>query len=48
MNSSLCPAHLHIYHTLKSLVQEHEMAEEGFSRIASKGTKFTKIQEWVR
>jgi hypothetical protein len=43
MNSSLCPAHLHIFHTLKSLVQEHEMAEEGFSRIASKGTKFTKI-----
>jgi hypothetical protein len=43
MNSSLCPAHLHIYHTLKSLVQEHEMAEEGFSRIASKGTKFTRI-----
>ena len=43
MNSSLCPAHLHIFHTLKSLVQEHEMAEDGFSRIASKGTKFTKI-----
>jgi len=43
MNSSLCPAHLHIFHTLKSLVQEHEMAEEGFSRIASKGTKFTRI-----
>ncbi len=43
MNSSLCPAHLHIFHTLKSLIQEHEMAEEGFSRIASKGTKFTKI-----
>lgn len=43
MNSSLCPAHLHISHTLKSLVQEHEMAEEGFSRIASKGTKFTRI-----
>lgn len=42
MNSSLCPAHLHIYHTLKSLVQEHQMAEEGF-QVASKGTKFTKI-----
>lgn len=42
MNSSLCPAHLHIYHTLKSLVQEHEMAEDGF-RVTSKGTKFTKI-----
>ena len=43
MNSSLCPAHLHIYHTLKTLVQEHEMEKDGFSRIASKGTKFTKI-----
>jgi len=42
MNSSLCPAHLHIFHTLKSLVQEHEMAEQGF-RATSKGTKFTKI-----
>ena len=29
-------------HTLKSLVQEHEMAEDGF-RATSKGTKFTKI-----
>jgi hypothetical protein len=43
MNSSLCPAHLHIYHTLKVLVQEHQMAEDGFARVASKGTKFTKI-----
>jgi hypothetical protein len=43
MSSSLCPAHLHIFHTLKSLIQEHEMAEEGFSRIASKGTKFNRI-----
>lgn len=43
MNSSLCPAHLHIFHTLKTLVQEHEMEKDGFSRIASKGTKFTKI-----
>lgn len=42
MNSTLCPAHLHIYHTLKSLVQEHEMEEDGF-RATSKGTKFTKI-----
>ena len=43
MNSSLCPAHLHIFHTLKSLIQEHEMSEDGFSRIASKGTKFNRI-----
>lgn len=44
MNSSLCPAHLHIYHTLRTLVQEHEMAEDGLlMKPVSKGTKFTKI-----
>ncbi len=44
MNSSLCPAHLHIYHTLKTLVQEHELAEDGLlMKPVSKGTKFTKI-----
>lgn len=43
MSSTLCPAHLHIFHTLKSLIQEQQMAEEGFSKITSKGTKFTKI-----
>jgi hypothetical protein len=43
MNSTLCPAHLHIFHTLKSLVQEQELAEDGFSKIASKGTRFMKV-----
>lgn len=42
MSSTLCPAHLHIFHTLKSLVQEHEMEADGF-RATSKGTKFTRI-----
>jgi hypothetical protein len=43
MNSTLCPAHLHIYHTLRCLVEEHIMAEEGFGKAVSKGTKFLKI-----
>ena len=42
MNSTLCPAHLHIYHTLKKLVQEDELAEDGL-RPVSKGTKFLKV-----
>ena len=44
MNSTLCPAHLHIYHTLKSIVQEQEFAEEGLlMKPVSKGTKFMKV-----
>jgi len=43
MNSTLCPAHLHIYHTLRSILQEHDLESQGFKRFASKGTKFTKI-----
>tara|TARA_R110001592_G_scaffold112334_6_gene310530 strand:+ start:5253 stop:6206 length:954 start_codon:yes stop_codon:yes gene_type:complete len=44
MNSTYCPAHLHIYHTLKSLLDEQEFAEDGFtSRKVSKGTKFMKV-----
>tara|TARA_R110000787_G_scaffold37741_4_gene95679 strand:+ start:9314 stop:10297 length:984 start_codon:yes stop_codon:yes gene_type:complete len=43
MNSTLCPAHLHIFHTLRSIIQEKEMADDGFARVASKGTKFTRI-----
>ena len=43
MNSSLCPAHLHIYHTLRSLLQEQELESEGLSRIVSKGTKFLRV-----
>ena len=42
MNSTLCPAHLHIYHTLRKLVQEQEMEEDGL-RPVSKGTKFLKV-----
>ena len=38
MNSTLCPAHLHIYHTLKCMVEEQEMAQEGFGKAAAKGT----------
>jgi len=43
MNSTLCPAHLHIYHTLKSLVEEQQMAEDGFAKVASKGTRFMRV-----
>ena len=43
MNSTLCPAHLHIYHTLRSLVEEQQMAEDGFAKIASKGTRFMRV-----
>ncbi len=43
MNSTLCPAHLHIYHTLKCLLQEQELESEGFSRKVSKGTRFQKV-----
>ena len=32
MNSTLCPAHLHIFHTLKSLVQEQELESDGITR----------------
>jgi len=42
MNSTLCPAHLHIYHTLRKLVQEDEMTADGL-RPVSKGTKFLKV-----
>lgn len=43
MNSTLCPAHLHIYHTLVSLKQEEELETDGFSKKVSKGTRFQKI-----
>ncbi len=43
MNSTLCPAHLHIYHTLRSMVEEQEMASEGFDKAVSKGTRFLKV-----
>lgn len=43
MNSTLCPAHLHIYHTLRCMVDEHELAEEGFGKVVAKGTRFLKV-----
>ena len=43
MNSTLCPAHLHIAHTLRCLVEEQTMAEDGFSKAVSKGTRFLKV-----
>jgi len=43
MNSTLCPAHLHIFHTLVSLLQEKELESEGMFRNVSRGTRFTKV-----
>ena len=43
MNSTLCPAHLHIYHTLRCMLEESEMAEEGFGKAVSKGTRFLRV-----
>jgi len=43
LNSTLCPAHLHIFHTLKKLVQEDELASEGITRPVSLGTKFMRV-----
>jgi len=43
MNSTLCPAHLHIYHTLRCLVEEHELATEGFGKKVAKGTRFLRV-----
>lgn len=42
MSSTLCPAHLHIYHTLRNLVEEHSLEEEGFAKV-SKGTRFMRV-----
>jgi len=43
LNSTLCPAHLHIYHTLKKLTQEEMLESEGLSKPASLGTKFLRV-----
>jgi len=43
LNSTLCPAHLHIFHTLKKLTQEEMLQSEGLSRPASIGTKFLRV-----
>ena len=43
LNSSLCPAHLHIYHTLKKIQQEEMLENDGISRPTSMGTKFLRV-----
>jgi len=43
LNSTLCPAHLHIFHTLKKLTQEEMLQSDGLSRPASIGTKFLRV-----
>lgn len=43
LNSTLCPAHLHIFHTLKKLQQEELLETEGLSRPTSLGTKFLRV-----
>lgn len=42
MSSTLCPAHLHIYHTLRCMIEEHTLEQEGFSKV-SKGTRFMRV-----
>lgn len=43
MSSTLCPAHLHIYHTLKCILDEHDLEQEGFGKIVAKGTRFLRV-----
>ena len=43
LNSTLCPAHLHIYHTLKKILMEEQLENEGISRPVSRGTKFLRV-----
>jgi hypothetical protein len=43
LNSTLCPAHLHIFHTLKKLTQEEMLQTDGLSRPTSIGTKFLRV-----
>ncbi len=43
LNSTLCPAHLHIYHTLHTLVEEQELESEGVTRPTSIGTRFLRV-----
>tara|TARA_R110000824_G_scaffold3689_4_gene17435 strand:+ start:1602 stop:2504 length:903 start_codon:yes stop_codon:yes gene_type:complete len=43
MSSTLCPAHLHIYHTLKCILDEHDLEREGFGKFVSKGTRFLRV-----
>jgi len=43
LNSTLCPAHLHIFHTLKKLTQEQMLQSDGLSRPTSIGTKFLRV-----
>jgi hypothetical protein len=48
LNSTLCPAHLHIYHTLNTLVQEQELESEGVTRPTSIGTRFLRVPGFSR
>lgn len=48
LNSTLCPAHLHIFHTLKQVMAEEELARDGFSRPVAKGTKFLRVPGLTR
>ena len=43
LNSTLCPAHLHIFHTLKKIQQEEMLETDGISRPTSLGTKFLRV-----
>ena len=43
LNSTLCPAHLHIFHTLKKIQQEEMLESDGISRPTSMGTKFLRV-----
>ena len=43
LNSTLCPAHLHIYHTLKKILMEEQLENEGITRPVSRGTKFLRV-----
>jgi len=48
LNSTLCPAHLHIFHTLTQLVEEEELESEGITRPVSLGTKFLRVPGLTR
>lgn len=48
LNSTLCPAHLHIFHTLNQLVEEEELESEGVTRPVSLGTKFLRVPGFTR
>lgn len=43
LHSTLCPAHLHIFHTLKQIMSEEDLENDGFTRPVSRGTKFLRV-----